>query len=162
MPWLYHPYAGHDNNRDWFMFNLKESRLTAPVLYSEWYPEIVLDQHQMGSSGARLFLPPYSDPVNPNVSSALMALELKRLVRDVIAESRAVGLSGELEALADALDKSANDARLAAGNAAGRIPWDECPTSLEEAVSDWADCLDALGFADEIVVRFVDKRSVLA
>lgn len=72
MPRLYHHYAGHDNNRDWFLFNLKESQLVAPVLYQQWYPEIVYDQHQMGSSGPRMFLPPYKDPVNPNVSSLLL------------------------------------------------------------------------------------------
>ncbi|MGI9258067.1 MAG: ATP-dependent DNA helicase, partial [Gammaproteobacteria bacterium] len=84
---------------------------------------------------------------------SLSGNELKRLARDVIAESRAVGLSGELEALSDSLDKSANDARLAAGKAAGRIPWDECPTSLKEAVSDWTECLEALGAALEPAVE---------
>jgi hypothetical protein len=40
MPWLYQTYAGHDNNRDWFMLNLKETRLTTKVLYEEWFPTI--------------------------------------------------------------------------------------------------------------------------
>jgi hypothetical protein len=72
-PELYHYYAGHDNNRDWFMYNLAESRHTARVLYHDWFPEIVYDQHQMGYNGPRLFLPPYSDPVNPNVHPLLTA-----------------------------------------------------------------------------------------
>ena len=72
-PGLYHHYAGHDNNRDWFFFNLAESRLVAKVLYHEWYPEIVFDQHQMGSRSARLFMPPYQDPINPNVHPRLTA-----------------------------------------------------------------------------------------
>ncbi|MEW6457190.1 MAG: M14 metallopeptidase family protein [Acidobacteriota bacterium] len=67
MPWLYHHYAGHDNNRDWFMFNLKETRIVSKVYYQDWFPQIILDQHQMGSTGARLFVPPYMDPPNPNV-----------------------------------------------------------------------------------------------
>ncbi len=74
MPWTYHHYAGHDNNRDWFFFNLKETRLVGEILYKEWFPEIVYDQHQMGSSGARIFLPPYDDPVNPKVNPTAMAL----------------------------------------------------------------------------------------
>ncbi|RMG31507.1 MAG: peptidase M14, partial [Methanobacteriota archaeon] len=73
MPYKYHHYADHDNNRDWHFFNLKETRLVAKVLYHDWYPEIVMDQHQMGSRGARLFLPPYADPVNPNVAPQLTA-----------------------------------------------------------------------------------------
>lgn len=93
MPWLYHPYAGHDNNRDWFMFNLQESRLTAPVLYHEWHPEIVYDMHQMGSGGPRLFFPPYSDPVNINVDPALMA-EVNRLGKHVIADMHRQGFKG--------------------------------------------------------------------
>lgn len=72
-PELYHHYAGHDNNRDWYMYNLAESRHTARVLYHEWFPEIVMDQHQMGSNGPRLFLPPYADPVNPNIDPLVSA-----------------------------------------------------------------------------------------
>ncbi|MEG8990870.1 M14 metallopeptidase family protein [Ignavibacteria bacterium 4148-Me] len=68
MPWLYHVYAGHDNNRDWFMFNLSETRNVIKVAYHEWIPQIWLDEHQMGSNGARLFLVPYKDPINPNVN----------------------------------------------------------------------------------------------
>ncbi|MGQ9618449.1 MAG: M14 family zinc carboxypeptidase [Candidatus Aminicenantia bacterium] len=67
MPWLYHHYAGHDNNRDWFMFNLQETKIVSKVYYEDWLPQIIVDQHQMGSTGARLFVPPYMDPPNPNV-----------------------------------------------------------------------------------------------
>ena len=67
LPWLYQKYAGHDNNRDWFMLNLKETRLTTRVLYEEWFPTIVWDVHQMGGSGPRLFVPPFFDPKNSNV-----------------------------------------------------------------------------------------------
>ena len=67
MPWLYQKYAGHDNNRDWFMLNLKETRILTEVMYHEWYPTISYDVHQMGNRGARFFVPPFFDPVNPNV-----------------------------------------------------------------------------------------------
>ncbi|HEY5624834.1 MAG TPA: ATP-dependent DNA helicase [Gammaproteobacteria bacterium] len=73
--------------------------------------------------------------------------ELKRLARDVIAESRAAGLAGELEALSDALDKAANDSRLAAGSAAGRLTWEDCSQSLTRAVSEWHECLGELSEA---------------
>ena len=67
MPWLYHSYAGHDTNRDWFMLNLKETQHLTRLLYHEWFPTIAYDVHQMGSKGARLFVPPFHDPINPNV-----------------------------------------------------------------------------------------------
>lgn len=67
MPWLYHHYAGHDDNRDWFMFNLSETRAVSKVLYQDWIPQIHIDEHQMGSTGARLFIPPFMDPPVPNV-----------------------------------------------------------------------------------------------
>ena len=67
MPWLYHDYAGHDNNRDWFMFNLPETRAVTKVLYHDWIPQVHIDEHQMGSTGARLFIPPFMDPPIPNV-----------------------------------------------------------------------------------------------
>jgi hypothetical protein len=72
LPWLYHPYVGHDNNRDWFMLTQVESQATAQVLYREWFPEVVWDVHQMGNRGARLFVPPFSDPVNPNLDPILV------------------------------------------------------------------------------------------
>lgn len=62
MPWLYHHYAGHDDNRDWFMFNLAETKAVTKVLYHDWMPQVHIDEHQMGSTGARLFLPPFMDP----------------------------------------------------------------------------------------------------
>lgn len=62
MPWLYHPYSGHDNNRDFYMFNLAETRNVARVLYHDWIPQVYLDEHQMGSSGARFFIAPYAEP----------------------------------------------------------------------------------------------------
>jgi hypothetical protein len=67
MPWLYHHYAGHDNNRDWYMFNLPETRAVTKVLYHDWLPQIHVDEHQMGSNGARLFVPPFMDPPLPNI-----------------------------------------------------------------------------------------------
>ncbi|MFQ6069793.1 MAG: M14 metallopeptidase family protein [Candidatus Aminicenantales bacterium] len=74
MPWLYHHYAGHDNNRDWFMFNLPETKAVSKVLYHDWLPQIHLDEHQMGSTGARLFIPPYMNPPIPNVHPLLWRL----------------------------------------------------------------------------------------
>jgi hypothetical protein len=67
MPWLYHFYAGHDNNRDWYMQNLVETRALTKVLYHDWLPQVHVDEHQQGSGGARLFIPPYMDPPLPNV-----------------------------------------------------------------------------------------------
>jgi len=71
MPWLYHVYAGHDNNRDWFMLNLPETRAVTRVLYHDWFPQIHIDEHQQGSNGARLFIPPFMDPPLPNVQPLL-------------------------------------------------------------------------------------------
>ncbi|MFQ6617259.1 MAG: M14 metallopeptidase family protein, partial [Fidelibacterota bacterium] len=93
MPWLYHHYAGHDNNRDWFMMNLAETRLTSKIYYHEWLPEIIFDQHQMGSGGARLFLPPYADPVNPNVHPLLLS-EINMIGKYIVSELQEKGYKG--------------------------------------------------------------------
>ncbi len=69
LPRLYHKYAGHDTNRDWFMLNLKETQLLTHLLYKEWFPTLAYDVHQMGSRGARLFVPPFFDPINPNLDA---------------------------------------------------------------------------------------------
>jgi hypothetical protein len=70
-PWLYHKYTGHDNNRDWFMLTQAESQIMTKVHYEEWFPQIIYDVHQMGNQGARFFVPPFFDPVNPNVPPIL-------------------------------------------------------------------------------------------
>jgi hypothetical protein len=67
LPFLYHWYAGHDDNRDWFKISLKETALIVQELYHKWFPQIEVDEHQMGSSGDRLFVPPYQDPPTPGV-----------------------------------------------------------------------------------------------
>ena len=72
LPWLYHHYVGHDNNRDWFMVTQKETRLVTDYLYGAWFPEIFYDVHQMGAEGARIFVPPLVDPVNPNLDPMIV------------------------------------------------------------------------------------------
>ena len=71
-PWLYHFYTGHDNNRDWYTFYQKETQHTVRA-QNEWHPQIVHDIHQMGGGGARMFFPPYIDPMEPNVDPALVS-----------------------------------------------------------------------------------------
>lgn len=72
-PVLYHHYTGHDNNRDWYAFTQVETRYTIDSLYGPWDPEIVNDIHQQGSNAGRLFIPPYMDPVEPNIDPILTA-----------------------------------------------------------------------------------------
>jgi zinc carboxypeptidase len=67
IPYLYHPYVGHDNNRDMYMFTQKESQYTARLLWHDWFPAVWLDEHQMGSNAARIFVMPATDPINMNV-----------------------------------------------------------------------------------------------
>jgi hypothetical protein len=70
-PELYHHYTGHDNNRDWYAFTQPETRYTIDSLYTPWNPQIVNDIHQQGSNGGRIFIPPYMDPVEPNIDPVL-------------------------------------------------------------------------------------------
>lgn len=72
-PVLYHHYTGHDNNRDWYAFTQVETQMVIDSLYSQWHPQIVNDIHQQGSAGTRLFVPPYMDPIEPNIDPILMA-----------------------------------------------------------------------------------------
>jgi len=70
-PWLYHHYVGHDNNRDLYMLTQAESRHVAKVLYEDWFPTVWLDEHQMGSTGPRIFTMPATDPINLNVDPVI-------------------------------------------------------------------------------------------
>lgn len=72
-PWLYQFYVGHDNNRDWFTFYQKETQYAISEGHNAWHPQIVHDIHQMGGSGARIFFPPYIDPIEPNVDPGIVS-----------------------------------------------------------------------------------------
>jgi zinc carboxypeptidase len=67
LPYLYHPYVGHDSNRDMYMFTQKESQYIAQLVWHDWFPSVWLDQHQMSTNGPRIFVMPATDPINPNV-----------------------------------------------------------------------------------------------
>lgn len=71
-PEIYHHYAGHDDNRDWFMLNLKETQAITRLFWKEWFPQIVYDIHQQGPNGSRFFIPPFFDPANPNIAPVLL------------------------------------------------------------------------------------------
>jgi zinc carboxypeptidase len=94
-PELYHHYAGHDDNRDWFMLNLKETQLITRLLWQEWYPQIVYDVHQQGSNGSRFFIPPFYDPPNPNISPVLLR-QVGLMGHKVAADLTAAGFKGIL------------------------------------------------------------------
>ena len=66
LPWLYQKYSGHDNNRDGFALNLPESQNLAKLMYRDWVPQAYVDHHQMGSGNARLYIPPYAEPIRPD------------------------------------------------------------------------------------------------
>lgn len=65
-PSLYQKYAGHDNNRDGFALNLPESKLLGKLMYRDWLPQAYMDHHQMGGGNARLYIPPYAEPIRPD------------------------------------------------------------------------------------------------
>ena len=94
-PELYHHYAGHDDNRDWFMLNLKETQVITRLLWHEWFPQIVYDVHQQGANGSRFFIPPFYDPANPNISPLLLR-QVGLIGHKVAADLQAAGFKGVL------------------------------------------------------------------
>lgn len=94
-PELYHHYAGHDDNRDWFMLNLVETRSITRLLWHDWFPEIVYDVHQQGSNGSRFFIPPFYDPANPNIDPLLLR-QVGLIGHKVAADLQSAGFKGVL------------------------------------------------------------------
>lgn len=70
-PELYQKYVGHDNNRDWYIFSQAETRNVVTQLHNVWHPQIVYDVHQQGPYASRMFIPPWLDPIDPNVDPIL-------------------------------------------------------------------------------------------
>ena len=71
MPWLYQKYVGHDNNRDGYMQTQKETEVVNRLLFADWLPQIMYNQHQ-GTYPPRIFVPPFPDPVNPNIDPQIV------------------------------------------------------------------------------------------
>ena len=69
---LYHRYTGHDLNRDWYIFSQRETRLVVEHIHNEWRPQVVYDVHEMGTKGARIFVPPWVDPIDPNIDPLIV------------------------------------------------------------------------------------------
>ncbi|MCA1583417.1 MAG: M14 family metallopeptidase [Acidobacteria bacterium] len=70
-PDLYHKYVGHDDNRDWFMFTQKETRMNIELVQNKYKPIITHDMHQQGPQGSRIFVPPFTDPFDVNIHPIL-------------------------------------------------------------------------------------------
>ena len=67
MPWLFQEYVGHDNNRDGYMQNMIESQVVDKTEL-EYSPVIFYCQHQTAPFPARIWIPPFADPISANIS----------------------------------------------------------------------------------------------
>ncbi|NOZ62449.1 MAG: hypothetical protein GXO74_12300 [Calditrichaeota bacterium] len=72
LPWLYHKYVGHDNNRDSYMLNMMETQNLNKIINHIWFPQIVYNHHQTAPFPARIWIPPNAEPTNPNVHPLLV------------------------------------------------------------------------------------------
>ncbi|MBD3873528.1 MAG: hypothetical protein IFK91_11525, partial [Acidobacteria bacterium] len=89
LPRVYHKYVGHDNNRDFVALTQEDTRAIAALYSTEWYPQVMVEKHQMGSTGPRYFVPPNHDPIAQNVDEGLWnwsAVFGSNLTRDMTAD----------------------------------------------------------------------------
>jgi len=71
LPGVYHKYIGHDNNRDYLTLSQEDTRAIARIYNLDWFPQVLIDKHQMWTSGPRYFVPPVHDPISENVDAGL-------------------------------------------------------------------------------------------
>ncbi len=71
MPGLYHKYVGHDNNRDFVALTQSDTRAISDLFSKEWFPQIMVEKHQMGSRGPRYFISPPHDPIAENIDAGI-------------------------------------------------------------------------------------------
>jgi hypothetical protein len=90
---LYQPYVGHDDNRDWYMFTQVESQLTVGKVQNVWHPQVTYDVHQDDPNAARLFVPPFLDPIDPNIDP-LIVQETNWLGSSIAADLASAGRKG--------------------------------------------------------------------
>jgi hypothetical protein len=66
LPDLYQEYVGHDNNRDGYMNNMVESQAVTRTELA-WAPVIFYCHHQTAPFPARIFIPPFVEPISSNL-----------------------------------------------------------------------------------------------
>jgi len=71
MPGVYHKYVGHDNNRDFITLSQQDTRVISRIFDTDWFPQVMVEKHQMGSRGPRYFVPPMHDPIAENIDAKL-------------------------------------------------------------------------------------------
>ena len=71
MPGVYHKYVGHDNNRDFVILTQEDNKAIARIFNLDWFPQVMVEKHQMGSTGPRYFVPPMHDPIAENIDAEL-------------------------------------------------------------------------------------------
>ncbi len=67
LPGVYHKYVGHNINRDFITLTQSDNQAVADIYNLEWYPHVLVEKHQMGSTGPRYFVPPNHDPIAQNI-----------------------------------------------------------------------------------------------
>ncbi len=71
LPVVYHKYVGHDNNRDFVTLTQTDTKAIAKLYNTTWYPQVLVEKHQMGSYGPRYFVPPMHDPIAENIDEGV-------------------------------------------------------------------------------------------
>ncbi len=93
LPGVYHKYVGHDNNRDFVILTQDDNRAISRIYSQTWFPQVMVEKHQMGSTGTRYFVPPNHDPIAENVPAGVYqwgGIFGQHMVTDMTAE----GLAG--------------------------------------------------------------------
>jgi len=92
---LWHHYVGHDDNRDWATFTQVETQLAVEKVINPWHPQILYDLHQQGADAARIYLPPFVDPFDPNIDPLLIS-EINALGMNTAVDIEGTGKTGVL------------------------------------------------------------------
>jgi len=71
MPGIYHKYVGHDNNRDFVNLTQLDNQAIARIYNQDWYPQVLMEKHQMGYYTVRYYVPPLIDPIAENIDAGI-------------------------------------------------------------------------------------------
>jgi hypothetical protein len=93
LPGVYHKYVGHDNNRDFLTLSQSDTKAISAVSAKEWFPQVMVEKHQMGSSGPRFFVPPSNDPIAEIVDEGLWSW-ISLFGTDMVKDMNHAGLYG--------------------------------------------------------------------